>query len=272
MPKKVETRLTDSLKKYKRIVANARKKDINESDTVTVIVDMFTEIFGYDKYSEITSEYAIRSTYCDLAIKIGKKLTLLVECKAIGKTLKEDFVRQAIDYGTKEGIPWVVLTNGDEWRVYKIIFKKQPVVKEEVFSFIITEMQAKDSDGIDKLYALSREGMSKSKSAISDYYDHVSTVNKYMLGQLILEDSTISHIRRMLKKISPEIKVDNDKLAEMVTHEVIKRDVLDPENTVDCRRIIKRKLAVTKPKVAKPTVSPSVDATTDIFINGLRDV
>ena len=39
---------------------------------------------GFDKYSEITSEYVIRSTYVDLAIKLDGKLALLIEVKAIG--------------------------------------------------------------------------------------------------------------------------------------------------------------------------------------------
>ncbi|MEJ2031655.1 MAG: hypothetical protein P8Y63_01130 [Deltaproteobacteria bacterium] len=36
--------------------------------TVTLFTDMLAEIYGYDKYPEITSEYVIRSTYCVLAV------------------------------------------------------------------------------------------------------------------------------------------------------------------------------------------------------------
>jgi hypothetical protein len=45
----------------------------------------------YHKYSEITSEYAIRGTYCDLAIVsekgATKKYRFLIEVKAISVTL-----------------------------------------------------------------------------------------------------------------------------------------------------------------------------------------
>ena len=43
-----------------------KARDVNESDTVIIITDMFYYVFGYDKYSDLTGEVAIRGTYCDL--------------------------------------------------------------------------------------------------------------------------------------------------------------------------------------------------------------
>jgi hypothetical protein len=57
---------------------------------------MLSYIFGFDKYSEITSEYTIRGTYCDLATKIDNKPQYLIEVKAIGLELKDHYVKQAI--------------------------------------------------------------------------------------------------------------------------------------------------------------------------------
>jgi hypothetical protein len=54
---------------FQPVLAKARDKDINESDTVTIIVDVLSQVFGYDKYTEITSEVSIKHTFCDLAIK-----------------------------------------------------------------------------------------------------------------------------------------------------------------------------------------------------------
>jgi len=68
IPVKFIKRLSENLKKYQDVIANIKKRDANESDTVTVVTDILQDIFGYDKYKEITSEFAIRGTYCDLAI------------------------------------------------------------------------------------------------------------------------------------------------------------------------------------------------------------
>jgi len=83
---------------------------------------MLSEIFGYDKYSEITSEFSIRSTYCDLATKLNGKLELLIEVKAIGLELKDTYVKQAVDYAANQGVDFVVLTNGLLWKAFKVTF------------------------------------------------------------------------------------------------------------------------------------------------------
>jgi len=63
VPVKVKSRFADGLKKYKPILTKAEKQDLNESDTVTIIVDMLSDLFGYDKYDDITSEFAIKKTF-----------------------------------------------------------------------------------------------------------------------------------------------------------------------------------------------------------------
>ncbi|HEV7474822.1 MAG TPA: hypothetical protein VGN90_12285 [Pyrinomonadaceae bacterium] len=69
VPSKVAARLSAAIKRFQPIVASAKSRDANESDTVIIVTDMLSEVFGYDKYSEITSECSIRGTWCDLAIR-----------------------------------------------------------------------------------------------------------------------------------------------------------------------------------------------------------
>ncbi|MHB8896903.1 MAG: type I restriction enzyme HsdR N-terminal domain-containing protein, partial [Candidatus Geothermincolia bacterium] len=87
IPAKVETRMKDALKRFQPILSSALARDVNESDTASIVTDLLAEVFGYDKYHEVTSEHMIRGTYCDLAITIEGKLCLLVEVKAIGLDL-----------------------------------------------------------------------------------------------------------------------------------------------------------------------------------------
>ena len=67
---------------------------------------MLEQIFGFDKYSEITREFVIQGTYCDLAIKTGKAVDYLIEVKAIGLSLRDSHLKQAVNYASREGI-WV---------------------------------------------------------------------------------------------------------------------------------------------------------------------
>ncbi len=124
------------IKRFQAILASAKARDIGEADTVTIVTDMLAEVFGYDKYSEITSEYAIKSTYCDLATKIDGAIQSIIEVKAIGLDLKDQHVKQAIDYADNQRVDWVALTNGVVWRVYKVLFAK-PINFEMVISTIL---------------------------------------------------------------------------------------------------------------------------------------
>ena len=62
IPKKVAERLVGGIKRFQPILSAARARDVGESDTVTIVKDMLADVFGYDKYSEVTSEFAIRGT------------------------------------------------------------------------------------------------------------------------------------------------------------------------------------------------------------------
>ena len=57
---KTKERLVKGIKKFQPILTKAKQNDINESDTVTIITDMLCDILGYDKYENITSEFAIK--------------------------------------------------------------------------------------------------------------------------------------------------------------------------------------------------------------------
>jgi predicted type IV restriction endonuclease len=259
IPAKVNDRLNVGIKKFKKIIATAKDKDLNESDTVTIITDFLNEVMGYDKYSEITSEYAIRNTYCDLAIKLDDKVKLLIECKSIGTTLQDNHIRQAVNYGSNEGIEWIALTNGDEWRIFKLAFKK-PITEELVAKFILSDINLKSEADKDALFCLTHESLAKSKTNLSELYSHKALLNKFMIGQLILEDSTITLIRKHLKKISPDLKIANDAISSIIINEVLKREILAPEDTKDVRRIIKKKLSPAPTKKDNATDLPHDDA------------
>jgi len=72
IPATTSKRLVACVPKFRKILSRAQERDVNESDTVTIVTDMLEEVFGFDKYSEITREYAIQGTYYDLAIKSEK--------------------------------------------------------------------------------------------------------------------------------------------------------------------------------------------------------
>lgn len=230
-------RIKISLKKFQPVLLSAKSRDINESDTVTIITDILENIFGFDKYTEITSEYAIRGTYCDLAIKLDGKLTLLIEVKAIGIDLKDQHVKQAVDYASNEGVEWVVLTNGIEWRIYKVTFGK-PVSSDLVEVFDLVNFVPKEKGAIDLLSLITKEGLKKSK--LEEHHSYKQILNKFTIGAILLTDEVTNSIRKKLKYIAPEAKVSIDEIKKILNNEVIKREVIEGEKSQIAQKQISR--------------------------------
>jgi hypothetical protein len=258
IPVKTKERLVSGIKKFQPILLKAKDKDINESDTVTIISDMLCEIFGYDKYTEITSEYSVKKTFCDLAIKLDGKPYLLIEAKAIGLDLKEDYVRQAIDYGSNSGIEWVVLTNAHTWKVFKVIFAK-PIDRELVYEFDIGNINTKKQVDLELLYYLCKEAMGKSsKTSLDDFRTQKQILSRFTIGQILLTDPVLDAVRKQIKKMAPEARATNEEIEEVIEEEIIKREVLEGEKAADA----KKKVGKTLKASAKPTIKKAEEEKT----------
>lgn len=234
---KVQSRLQLSLKRFQGILSSAKARDVNESDTVTIVVDVLSEIFGYDKYAEITSEYAIRGTYVDLAIKLDGKLHLLVEVKAIGQTLDERHLKQAVDYAANQGVDWVVLTNGTQWRAYKVTFTK-PIGQDLVMDLDLLALNPRSVTDMANLFPLTKEGISK--SALQAHHEQRQATNRYVLGAIVQSDPVLEMVRREVRRLTPGIRIELAEIRTVVQQEVLKRELVDSENAKDAAKKVKR--------------------------------
>lgn len=237
VPTRVFDRLVTGLRRFQSILAAAKSRDAGEADTSTIVKDLLSEVFGYDKYGEITSEYAIKGTYCDLAIKLEGKLQLLVEVKAIGLDLKEPHAKQAMDYAANQGVDWVILTNGSIWRVYRVLFT-QPIAQEVVFECDLLSLNTKNKLQVESLFLLSREA--QSKSALHEYHVQRQAMNRFFLGAMVVSEPVLEVMRRELKRVSPGVRIDIDDLRECLLNEVLKRDVIEGERFEEARKRINK--------------------------------
>src|SRR5438477_4200186 len=148
---RVRERMVAGLKRLIPVVQQQKARDVSEADTVTLVKDLLAEVFGYDKYADLTSEHAIRGTYCDLAIRVDDKLAQLVEVKAIGISLEDRHVKQVVDYAANQGVEWIVLTNGIMWRLYHVLFNK-PIDKQLIGEMDLTAIDCKDESQHETLF------------------------------------------------------------------------------------------------------------------------
>lgn len=247
VPKRVEERIRAGLKRLTPIILQQKARDVSEADTVTLVKDLLSEVMGYDKYTELTSEHAIRGTYCDLAVRVDEKLVQLIEVKSAGTTLDERHVKQAIDYAANQGVEWVLLTNASIWRLYQVTFTK-PIDKRLLLELDLTTLELKRDESVERIFTLTKEGFAK--GAHIELRDHQDATNRYILAALIAEnESVVGVIRRELRRVV-DVLVDEEQIVAALRAEVIKRDCLEgPEAEAAAKRVAK---AEDKDKRANP--------------------
>lgn len=237
LPKKFVDRVGSALKKYQKIVVTQQKSDVAEADTVTLVKDIMADVFGYDKYEELTSEHQIKSTYCDLAVKIAGKLRLLIEVKSAGSSLADNHLRQVIDYGAHQGIHWLVLTNAVEWRLVRIYVANQ-ISHEEVCRISLPDLSSRNEDHLQQMFLFAKEGLSI--DAMDAFHQHAQLFNKFTVAAIVRSEPVVSVVRRELRRLFPDIKVGNANLLAMIEEEVIKRDTLEGDKAKEAAARIKK--------------------------------
>lgn len=247
MPKKVQDRLVAGLRRYQPIVRKLAARDISEADTVTVIKDVLSDVFGYDKYGELTSEQQIRGTYCDLAIKVGEKVHYLCEVKSAGTSLNDNHLRQAVNYGAHHGIEWVILSNAITWKIYRIKFA-QPIDWEEVLCFDLGTI-TRSADDLAKLFMLCREGVNT--ETLEAFHRQAQIVNRYVIAEALLSDPIVGALRKEFRRIFDGLKVSDQELRTILANEVIKRETLDGDGATMAKTTIKKAEGTQKRKLAK---------------------
>ena len=87
---------------------------------------------------------------------------------------------------------------------------------------------------------LSKEAINKKGNTLDEYHAQKKLVNPPMLAQIILHADVINAIKRTLKKVSSDTKVNNDEVISILLNDVLKRDALEDEKASEYKRKISR--------------------------------
>lgn len=257
-PKKVTDRIASVLKQMQPVVEQQKSRDVSEADTVTLVKDILSDAFGYDKYAELTGEHAIRGTYCDIAIVLAGKPSVIVEVKAVGITLDEKHVKQAIDYAANEGVEWVILTNAVTWRLYGVVFGK-PIDKLLLAEIDLLSVNTRKQEEVESLYLFCKRAVEK--GLLQDTMSRARALNHHMIAAVLLhDDKVLNVIRRELRRIV-QVNVTIEELSDLLANEVIKRDALDGKEAQDAKQIVNSRegKSIRKKPTKKKSESSDVD-------------
>lgn len=239
------------LRKLLPYLLKAQEENLNETDTVFRLVKFFEEVLGYNALEEITGEKEVKDKYVDLAIKIDGVIRLLVEAKAAGVDLKDKHIEQAQHYAATANIPWVLLSNGVQWKLYHLTFEKG-IEYELAFD---VDLASDDSieRAADLLGLLHRKSIRKGDH--EDYWDHATALRAESIAKALFTEGVLRLIRREIKRRQRR-SVDDEDLAKAI------HTMFSPEarERIGPMKIYRREKPAkpAKPKEAGMTLSASL--------------
>ena len=103
-----------------------RGKRIGEQDTKAALVVPVLRALGWntEDLDDVKLEYKLRRTHnpVDYALLLQREPVLFIEAKSLDGNLDERrLAEQLVTYAVQAGVSWVVLTNGDEYRIYNAL-------------------------------------------------------------------------------------------------------------------------------------------------------
>ena len=120
---------------------------------------------------------------------------------------------------------------------YNVIFGK-PIDQELVIELDVCGMNPKSQADLELLYLFCKEGWIK--SVLGDYQLQKQALSRFFLGALILSDPVLEVIRRELRRVSPDVRIEIEQIQGVLASEVLKREVIDGDKAVEARKKIAR--------------------------------
>jgi hypothetical protein len=223
---KEKNKLYKSLSDYKKRYLKERYSELDESATRLMVNSFLIDVLGYVELEEIRTEYRIKGEYADYVIQLAKKKHFIVEVKAIQIDLTENHLRQALNYAANEGVDWVLLTNGRQIQLHKVIFAK-PIDNKRVFNFNLTDPKELRKS-VEFLVYLTKKAVIKNE--LDKFWKRFSALEYNNLSKNLYSIEVVRFLKRTLKKNTGLLFNDDD--------------ILDSIN-----KIITTKIESIKPKV-----------------------
>lgn len=188
------------MEKLRSKINELKKKPINEAQTKEWLIRPFFEEKGWD-FSDpsevIPEDDDLAGKRCDYSFCIGSKSKLLVEAKPLTNKLEDNkMILEKLNYCSNTGVPLLVITNGDLYRIYYAELKG---VGNDKLLFEFTISSEIDEDLLDKLskHSIQNDSLLKYARNISLYTNVKKAVEKLFQST---NKSFISQINSLVKE------------------------------------------------------------------------
>jgi len=112
----------------------------------------------------------------------------------------------------------------------------RPIQTELVVDIDFSVLNSRSEADIELLYLWCKEGWQR--SALGDFHTQKQALSRFFLGAMVLSDSVLEVIRRELRRVSPDVRIDIDQIRTVLANEVIKREVMEGEKADEAKKKI----------------------------------
>ncbi len=216
---KLDKETRKALLDARRMIEAVAKMDGNEAETRRRVERIFESLMGYDVLKHITREYAIHGVgdteHCDFAIQLDRessKPAVLVELKRVNIDLTPKHLKQAASYAINIGCDWILLTNGNEWRLYHISFGKPPQPK------LIDSWNLINDDPVTLAKKFELIGYKNIKrGGLAQLWEKSNVLSAQNILKVILSEESIRLIRHGIKRTT-DVTVSPEEIVGAIRH------------------------------------------------------
>jgi hypothetical protein len=214
-------RLRAGIRRFSKPLSDLVARDANEGDTRLLVTDFLCEALGYDKYSDLTTEYQVKGEFADYGVRIDQQLRAFIEVKRVTTKLTARHLRQVEMYAVNEGVEWVILTNGSQWQVYHLT-GGLPVAIDLAFEIDLLG-DATPTQKVNELFYLTRDAFRK--NLIDDLWKAKRATSPVSLARIICSESVATAIRKELRRETGH-NVDEVEIVKLLRDTVIRPEAL----------------------------------------------
>lgn len=195
----------------------------NKEEQVRIwCMDALRTALGYDN-EDLETERKVLNGRIDIAIKKDGRVMTVIECKAIRSRLGSSVLDQAGTYAATLSANWVVLTNGDIWKLYRVI----PRHGHEPTMELVFDVALLDDDGIserdaENLYLLTARAMSCGDTEKA--YHRMVCKNSLRLRAALFSERVVKAMRLELvqgyeAESQTKVQINDDEMLEALRDE-----------------------------------------------------
>ena len=214
-------RMKAAIKKFSKPLADLVARDANEGDTRLLVTDMLCDGFGFDKYTELTTEYRVKGEFADYGIRLEKDLIAFLEVKRVATKLAAKHLRQVESYAVNEGVEWVILTSGVIWQVYHITGGLPIIVDLALEVDLLGESTL--AQKANQLYYLTKESLKRRQ--IDSLWQAKRATSPKSLAKVVCAEKVVAAIRKELRRTTGQ-SVTEQEIIKLLQHTVLRSECL----------------------------------------------